>query len=301
MRRLRSWIAPARQGPQSFKRRDKQRRAIFVLRFQRTLVDDQARAHGGAQGDALDVNTFRGSRLDTLQVSDQGFNVFLQLDCVETDFANGSVDNAVFVGAITNLTSLGVLDSGSHVRSNSADFWVRHQATRTENLTQLAHNAHCVRGSDDDVIVQIAGFHFSSQIVHTNAVSTSSQSGFSSRTLGENCNAYSFTGAVRQYGSATNNLVGFTRINTQVDSDVDRLAELDSRQLGQQSSCIHKVVRLASFNLFGDCLLTLGQLSHYTPSTLRPMLRAEPAMVRTAASMSAAVRSAFFALAISSS
>src|SRR5471030_959577 len=76
-------------------------------------------------------------------------------------------------------------------------------------------------------------------------------------------------------------------VNTQVYSNVNGLAELDSRQLGQQCSSVYKVVGLACFDFAGDSLLALGQLSHYTPSTLRPMLRAEPAIVRTAASISA--------------
>ncbi|CAI9001997.1 Porin [Pseudomonas jessenii] len=274
---------------------------ICVLRVERALVDDQTWAHGGAQGNALDVNAFRGSWLDTLQISDQGFNVFLQLDGVEADLANGSVDDAVFVGAITNLTSFGVFNRGSYVWSYGADFRVRHQATWTEDLTQLTYNAHCIRGCDHYVIVQVAAFHFGSQIVHAYAVSAGSQSGFSSWTLGEHSNANGLASAVWQHSSATNDLVGFTRVNTQVYSYVERLAELDSRQLGQQGSSVYKVVGLACFDFAGDSLLTLGQLSHYTPSTLRPMLRAEPAMVRTAASISAAVRSAFLVFAISSS
>jgi hypothetical protein len=57
----------------------------FVLRVQRALIDNQTWAHSGAQGNALDVDTFRRSWLDTLQISDQGFNVFLQLDGIEAD------------------------------------------------------------------------------------------------------------------------------------------------------------------------------------------------------------------------
>ena len=43
------------------------------------------------------------------------------------------------------------------------------------------------------------------------------------------------------------------------------------------------------------CLL-FGGHDHFTPSTVMPMLRALPAIVRTAASMSAAVRSGIFVL-----
>src|SRR5204863_6964859 len=47
-------------------------------------------------------------------------------------------------------------------------------------------------------------------------------------------------------------------------------------------------------------LLLSGGHGRFTPSTVMPMLRALPAIVRTAASMSAAVRSGILVLAISS-
>ncbi|MCY1358930.1 hypothetical protein D9M69_454790 [compost metagenome] len=211
------------------------------------------------------------------------------------------MDDAVLVGTETHLTSFGVLDSGSDVRSNGADFRVRHQAARTENLAKLTNNTHRVRRGDDDVVVQVASFHFGSQFIHTDFLGAGSQSGFGSRALGEHGNADALTGAVRQNGGTTNDLVGFTRIDAQVDGHVHGLLELGGSQFSQQFGGIFEAVLLASFYFFGDCLLALGQLSHYTPSTFRPMLRAEPAMLRTAASRSAAVRSAFLALAISSS
>ncbi|SPO53030.1 protein of unknown function [Pseudomonas sp. JV551A1] len=276
-------------------------RATMFLHVQRALIDDQTWAHGGAQGNALDVDTFRGSWLDTLQVSDQGFNVFLQLAGFEADLANGGVDDTVLVGTVANLTSLGVLDGAGYVWGHGTNFRVRHQAARTQNLTQLTYNAHGIRRCDDDVIVQVAAFHFGSQVVHTYAVSAGSQSGFSSWTLGEDSNANGLASAVWQHGSATYDLVGFTRVNTEVNGDVVGLYELGSRQRSQQSGRFFEVVGLACFDFLGDRLLAFGQLSHYTPSTFRPMLRAEPAMVRTAASRSAAVRSACLALAMSSS
>src|SRR5690606_25228468 len=61
-------------------------------------------------------------------------------------------------------------------------------------------------------------------------------------------------------------------------------------------------VGLAWLDFFAVRAKTLGQLGHQTtPSTSRPAERALPAMVRTAASMSAAVRSGHFMLATSSS
>jgi hypothetical protein len=62
----------------------------------------------------------------------------------------------------------------------------------------LTYNAHCIRGSDNDVIVQVAAFHFGSQVVHANAISASSQSSFSCWTLGEDSNTYGLASTVRQ-------------------------------------------------------------------------------------------------------
>ena len=112
--------------------------ARFHLGFQGSQVDLQARTHGGAQGHALDVHAFRRGRLQALQVSQQCFNVLLQLGRFEIDLTDGAVDDAVLVGTETYLTSLGILHGGSDVRSHGADFRVRHQTTRAEDLAQLS-------------------------------------------------------------------------------------------------------------------------------------------------------------------
>src|SRR5690554_5740938 len=235
------------------------------------------------------------------QVSQQSFDVLLQLDRLETDLAYGAVNDAVLVGTVAHLTSLGVLHGGSHVSGNGTDFRVRHQAAGTQYLAQLADNAHGVGGSNDHVVVQITGLHFGSQVVHADLVSTGSQCGFGVGTLGEYGNANGLAGAVGQQGSATYNLVGLARVNTEVDSHIHGFDELDIGQLSQQLGGLFEAVHLGAVDFLFDRLLALGQLGHYTPSTVRPMLRAEPAMVRTAASRSAAVRSACLVLAISSS
>src|SRR5690606_3671456 len=276
-------------------------RGGFVLRVERSLIDDQSRTHGGAQGHALDVDTFGGGRLQTLEVRQQRLDVLLELTGFKDDLAHGAVNDAVLVGTETHHTRLGILDSGRDVRSNGAELGVRHEATRTEYLAQLTHNTHRIRRGDNHVIVQVAAFHLGSQLVHTSAIGASSQSCFGSRALGEHGNANGLAGAVRQNGCTTNDLIGFTRINTQADGDIEGFGELNGRQFGQQRCSLFETVLLARFDLLRDPLLSLGQLGHYTPSTFRPMLRAEPAMVRTAASSSAAVRSACLVLAISSS
>src|SRR5256886_642141 len=105
-------------------------------------------------------------------------------------------------------------------------------------------------------------------------------------------------------------LVLFFGIDAEVNRHVDRLVELCRRRFLDQLQRFVDGIRLDSIDLAAHGLhalrkarhilgLSVGH-DHFTPSTVMPMLRALPAMVRTAASRSAAVRSGVFNLAISS-
>src|SRR5574344_2159486 len=63
-------------------------------------------------------------------------------------------------------------------------------------------------------------------------------------------------------GSTTNNLVGLTRVYTQVDRQIDRFLELGGRQAGQYRGSLFKTVNFAVLDFLGNQLLTLGKLGH---------------------------------------
>ena len=102
---------------------------------------------------------------------------------------------------------------------------------------------------------------------------------------------------------ATHHLVRLLGIDAQLHSHVDGFIELGVGEF------LHQTQRHLSmaYSLFAVDLANLGffaflvSLDIYTPSTFTPMERAEPAMVRTAASRSAAVMSFILVFAISSS
>src|SRR5690606_18475878 len=97
-----------------------------------------------------------------------------------------------------------------------------------------------------------------------------------------------------------NQLVGFLGIDAQLHGHIDGLIELGCRRFLDQGQGFGNRVKLVAINLGGNGGRALAQLGHvYTPSTVMPMLRAVPAIVRTAASRSAAVRSGSLVLAIS--
>ena len=53
-------------------------------------------------------------------------------------------NDAILVGAVTHLTSLGIVDCSFHIGRHSAGLGVWHQATRAQYLAQLTYNAHGV-------------------------------------------------------------------------------------------------------------------------------------------------------------
>src|SRR5699024_9914931 len=119
--------------------------------------------------------------------------------------------------------------------------------------------------------------------------------------LGEHGDPHTLAGTMRQHGGTAHVLIGLLGINAKIDRQIHGLAELGGRaRLEQLNGLIHGI-GLSGLDLLDKLLLTLGDFRHdQTPSTSTPMERAEPAMVRTAASRSAAFMSGHLVLAISS-
>ena len=119
--------------------------------------------------------------------------------------------------------------------------------------------------------------------------------------LTEHGHANGLARAFRHHDGAADSLVRLAGVDAELDGHVDGFVELGV------GAGLHSVKRFVQSEGLGEVVLAeeflaaLGNLSHYyRPSTVMPMERAEPAIVRTAASRSAAVRSGSFILAISS-
>ncbi|ABU78898.1 hypothetical protein ESA_03694 [Cronobacter sakazakii ATCC BAA-894] len=173
------------------------------------------------------------------------------------------MNDAVFVVTVTNLTRFSVFNRFSNVRRYSTNFRVRHQATRTQNLAQLANNAHCIRGSNNNVKVHFAFLDLLSQIFHTYQLSASRFSSFSVRALGKYGNANRTASTVRQYSRTTYVLVRFTSVDAEVYSNVNAFYELSGSQFFQQSDGFVDVVLFGRINFVTDHTHALGQFSHF--------------------------------------
>src|SRR5690606_476986 len=95
-------------------------------------------------------------------------------------------------------------------------------------------------------------------------------------------------------------LVALLRIDAEVHRHVDRFVEFRGRRLLHELHGVERRVGARTVHLAGEGLPALGNLCHYMPSTVMPMERALPAMLRMAESRSAAFRSGIFCFAISS-
>src|SRR5690606_24287802 len=232
--------------------------------------------------------TLGSSRTCLVQGVDQCVQVALQLFDIERCAANGGVDNASLIGTVLNLTSLGVLHCLGNVGGYRANLGVGHQTTWAQNLAQCAHNAHGVRRGNDHVEIHLTTLDGSGQVVHADDIGARSLGSFGLFALGENGDANRLAGAGRQYNRTTHDLVGFLGVYAQLNSHVDGLIKLGGSGFLDQGQGLGNGIELATIDLGGDSGRALAQLGHaYTPSTVMPMLRAVPAIVRTAASRSA--------------
>ncbi|ABV18558.1 conserved hypothetical protein [Escherichia coli O139:H28 str. E24377A] len=173
------------------------------------------------------------------------------------------MDDAVFVVTVTNLASFSVFNRFSNVRCYSTHFRVWHQAARTQNLAQLANNAHCIRRSNNNVKVHFAFLDLVSQIFHTYQFCACSFSSFSVCTLGKYGYANGTASTVRQYSCTTYVLVRFTSVDAEVNSYVHAFYEFSSRQLFQQCDSFVDVVLFGCINFLADNTHALGQFSHF--------------------------------------
>src|SRR4029434_2936524 len=139
------------------------------------------------------------------------------------------------------------------------------------------------------------------EILEADDIRTGGLRGIGVLALREDSDAHGLARPVRQRRRAAHRLVGLARVDAQIAGDVDRLRKLRSSELLHEIEGLVGRIDLRGIDLGAGRLLALAELRHgYSPSTSTPMLRALPAIVRTAASRSAAVRSGIFVRAISS-
>ena len=122
--------------------------------------------------------------------------------------------------AFCSLTALG------DVHRDGADLRVRHQAARTEHLTEAADDAHHVGGRDHLVEVHEAALDLLGQVLGADDVGAGLLASRALSPLANTATLHGLAHAVRQHDGAADHLVGVLRVHAEVDRRVHRLVEL---------------------------------------------------------------------------
>src|ERR1017187_9083670 len=297
---------PCRSAPKFLRLRTSRNPIITygLLAVDARDIHADARAHGARHRQLLQVNSLAAGRFGLVQRFDQHFQVLAQRLGCERSQAYRALHDARLVGAVLHLAGLCVLHRVRDVGRYRAHFRVRHQAAWPQDLAQLADDAHGVGTGDDHVEIHLAGLDLLGQVFHANDVGTGSLGRGGLVTLSEHRDADFLAGTGGQAFRNPPGLGRFLGVDAGIDGNIYRLVEFGGGGLLHQFHRVQGGIGLVALDQIRVGLLAFGKLHgylvHFTPSTMTPMERALPAMVRTAASRSDAVRSGILVLAISS-
>src|SRR5438309_9973809 len=119
-------------------------------------VDGHAGPHRRREIDRLQVLPLRRARLGTDDRVHQGDEVVLELRFAVGGLADIGVDDAGLVYPVLDPPALDVLDGPRDIKGHGPGTWVRHQATRPQDLAQPADLAHPGGRRQRDVEVEPA-------------------------------------------------------------------------------------------------------------------------------------------------
>src|SRR5439155_21825797 len=123
-------------------------------------------------------------------------------------------------------TALGALHGVGDIHGDGTDLRIGHHAARPQHLTEPADQRHHVGGRDAAVEVDLAALHFLNQVLGADDVGTRRLGLFGLGAAREYADAQGAAGAVRQRHHAAHHLVGVTRIDAEIDRNLDRLVKL---------------------------------------------------------------------------
>src|SRR5579863_1978564 len=219
---------------------------------------------------------------------------------VERCFPDDRVNDAGLIETELYLTGFDVANRGADVRRDRSGFRIRHflGENAPELFTDLCHH---VRRSHCNVEFAEAAFDAVDQILIADDVGA----GFLRRlrvvTLSECDNANDATRSVRQQHRAANVLVALFRIDAETNVGFDCFGELRVGVFLDERNRFGRREQLPAIVLGEEFLEALPMMLWHYASTSTPIERAVPATMRFAASMSLALMSGIFTLAIDSS
>ena len=190
-------------------------------------VDLDAGAHGGSGDAGSDILALCGCGLCLDDSTDECYIVVIKLLSTEADLADGAVDDVGLVETVLNFTGLGFGNCLLEVGGDSTGLRGRHEALRSEDLTETADGAHHVGAGDNGIELKpVFLLNLLNELHAAGIVGACSHDLVNALGLAENKDANALAGSVGENDGATDLLVRVTAVNTELDVQLDGLVEL---------------------------------------------------------------------------
>src|SRR6218665_1513336 len=248
---------PTRRHQQCAQPHHAQRASLQSVHIQR-----DTRAKRRRHRTLLNVSSLRTRRLQPCDLVKRSLEVFSQLVGRKRNLTNHEVHIGVLVNTKLNLSAFDVGHSFRDIRGNSSCLRVRHEPTRSQHLTQTTNLTHELRRRHSRVECGVSTSNLFNELSSANFIGPRCNRRLGSRTGREHDNARGFTRAVRQDDRAANHLIGFPRVNPELQRDLDGRVTLCRTGLFCERDRVGRSVKLACLDLLGGGAICLRFCSH---------------------------------------
>ena len=180
----------------------------------------------------------------------------------ERNLTDRRVDDAGLVDAELDLAGFDFPDRLGDVGRDGAGLRVRHQAARTEHLSELADGAHHVRRGDDGVEVHETGLDFLDHLFPADRVGASLLGFLLLLAAGDREHPLALSETVRQHDRPTHHLVGVFGIHAQTERHLDGLVELRELDLLHERDRVFDGIGPVGGDLRARCREFLAPFAH---------------------------------------
>src|SRR5579872_5762199 len=222
----------------------------YSLRLKCRRIDANARPHARGHRHPLDESALGATRTRLLHRIGEGLDVLDELRLAEARLADPGLDDPRLLHAELDGAALGVFHGVGYVHRDRADLRVRHQAARSQHLTEAPDQRHHVGGGDAAIEIDVAALHLGDEVLGTDHVGAGLLRLLGLRPAGEYGDAKGPPGAVRQRDDAAYHLVGVTRVDPEIHRDLDRLVELGPSPVLDQLHRLAKRIELRPLDTF---------------------------------------------------
>src|SRR6266498_3502127 len=130
-----------------------------------------------------------------------------------------------------HLAGLGFFNGPIQIKSNSSNFRIWHETTRTKQFSYFTDNTHHIRSCNSCVKIKPALLDLCNKIVSTHIVGAGIPCFLLFLTLGKDQNPYVLAETVREHNSTTYHLISMAWVNPKSNRYINSLVKFGIRSI----------------------------------------------------------------------